>query len=295
MTGVQTCALPILEKIDIYIELTSPYGNTLKLKPFDKGEGILYRRIAPFSPGNYKLRIVADGKTFQREKSFVFNVATAKESQEEVEAERSGKKVEETLEQKPAEEEKVKEEKKVYEKTDEVSWGKVIARFLYINLALGLIVFIYIKRKSLMEMRGAKGLFNLSRIKGLITGKKEEGQEKHKQKDKAQEQEVREETGEQVKQKENEEPKQEIAPGEEGDQQVQEEKEDREEPEEQQIEQTENKEQEDKKQEIDTEKQNETADAHDIEQDMETELQEEEADEAEQKQEKKEGRDSDKD
>ncbi|GBD97017.1 MAG TPA: VWA domain-containing protein [Nitrospirae bacterium] len=304
----------VLEKIEIYIELTSPGGKTLKLKPFDKGEGILYRRIAPFSPGNYKLRIVADGKTFQREKSFVFNVATAKESREEVEAERSGKKVEEPLEQKPAEEEKVEEEHKAYEKIDEVSWGTVIARFLSINLALGIIVFIYIKRKSLMEMRGAKGLFNLSRIKGLITRKKEEEQEEHKQ-------EVREETGEQVKQKENEEPKQKIAPEEERDQQVEEEKEehekheqgtapeekeDREEPEEQQIEQKENEEQakeaeleeqeteqEDKKEETDTENQNETTNTQDIEQDPETEP--EAADEEEQKQEKKEGRDSDQD
>ena len=308
----------VLEKIDIYIELAGPDGKTLKLKPFDKGEGILYRRIAPFSPGNYKVRIVADGKTFQREKSFVFNVATAKESREEIEAERSGKKVEESLEQKPAEEEKVEEERKADEKIDEVSWGRVIARFLSINLALGIIVLIYIKRKSLMEMRGAKWRFNFSRIKGLITRKKEEGLEEHKQEDQAQEQEGKEETGEQVKQKENEEPKQEIAPEEEKDQQVEEEKEehekqeqetapeekeDREEPEEQQIEQKETEEQdeeaelaeqEDKKEETDTEKQNKTTNAQDIEQDVETEP-EAAADEEEQKQEKKERRDSDQD
>ncbi|GBD95807.1 von Willebrand factor type A domain protein [bacterium BMS3Abin06] len=287
----------VLEKIDMYIELTSPDGKTLKLKPFDKGEGIFYRRIAPFSPGNYKLRIVADGKTFQREKSFVFNVATAKESQEEVEAERSGKKVEESLEQKPAEGEKVEEEQKADEKIDEVSWGVVMVKFLSINLALGIIALIYIKRKRLMEIRGAKGLFNLSRIRGLITRKKEEEQE-----DQAQETEVREETEAQVKPKENEEQKHKIAP---------EEKEDREEPEkpeEQQIEQKDNEgqekeaelekqetEQKNKKQETDTEKQNETTDEQDIEETPKTEPMEEEADEAERKQEKKEGRDSDQD
>ena len=302
----------VLEKIDLYIELTNPDGKTLKLKPFDKGEGIFYRRIAPFSPGNYKLRIVADGKTFQREKSFVFNVATAKESQEEVETERSDKKVEEPLEQKTAEGEKVEEEQKADEKIDKVSWGVVMVKFLSINLALGIIAFIYIKRKRLMEIRGAKGLFNLSRIRGLITRKKEEARE-----DQAQETEVREETAEQVKPKENEEQKHKIAPEEKEEREKQEqetapeEKEDREEPEkpeEQQVEQKDNEgqekeaelekqetEQKNKKQETDTEKQNETTDAQDIEETPETEPMEEKADEAERKQEKKEGRDSDQD
>ncbi len=133
----------VLEKIDMYIELSSPAGKTIKLKPFKKGEGIFFRRIAPYTPGNYKLKVVAEGKTFEREKAFVFNVATAKESQEELEAKRSAKKMDELAVKKPIED----------KKPDEISWGTVIIKFLLINLTLGTIFLVYLKRKKLKDVK----------------------------------------------------------------------------------------------------------------------------------------------
>ncbi len=132
-----------LEKIDIYIELSRPDGRTLELRPFNKGGSIFFRRIAPYTPGSFKLRIVADGKTFEREKAFVFNVATAKESQEELEAKRSAKKMDELAVKKPVED----------KKPDEISWGTVIIKFLLITLTLGIIFLVYLKRKKLKDIK----------------------------------------------------------------------------------------------------------------------------------------------
>lgn len=146
----------LLEKFDIYIELTGPDGKVLKLKPFNKGEGIFTRNIAPFTAGNYKLRIVARGNTFEREKAFVFNIADVKESKEDILAKRE-------------------KEKKAGIKAGHipveadirknVSWKKVAIQFISINLAMGIIALLYFKRKSI---KGINNVVSKTKLRDII-------------------------------------------------------------------------------------------------------------------------------
>jgi hypothetical protein len=144
----------ILNKIELYIELTDPEGKTTRLKPFSTGDGTYARRIAPFTAGNYKMRIVAQGKTFQREKIFVFNIANSQESKEDVKAAWSKKK--------KLEQNSVKENPRVEENTAEMSWTSVLSKFALINLIVGSIIFVYIKRKNLNNI-------NMSKLRKLKT------------------------------------------------------------------------------------------------------------------------------
>jgi len=135
----------IIDKIALNMELTDPNGRIVNLKPFYKGDGTYIRRIAPFAPGNYKLKIIAKGKTFEREKDFLFNVAGVQESKEDLKHElEKKKKVEEQIEHKPLQEEKAEEEKA----EEEISWVKIVLQFLAINLILGIGIFAYIKVKK---------------------------------------------------------------------------------------------------------------------------------------------------
>jgi hypothetical protein len=158
----------ILNKIELYIELTDPEGKTTRLKPFSTGDGTYARRVAPFTPGNYKMKIVAQGKTFQREKVFVFNIANSQESKEDVKAALYKKKKLEQL--------AVKEKPRVEEKTAEMSWTGVLIKFALINLIVGSIILVYIKRKNLKNINMSK----LHKLKASQLRKtpKEEGTEK---------------------------------------------------------------------------------------------------------------------
>lgn len=194
----------ILDKIEIYIELTGPDGKTSKLNPFSKGDGTFLRKIAPFNPGDYEFRIVAKGKTFERTKSFVFNVADARESMEDVTAKRENKKASEETDEEPVEQ-KITEENK----TDEISWTKVIMQFIAINIALGIMILSYMNRnrikmlvasyrfKALMRNKGQKVREDEDRHTETETGKKEDNQEiaggKHQAQETSSEQETTEE------------------------------------------------------------------------------------------------------
>lgn len=139
----------IIDKIELNMELTGPDGRAVNLKPFKRGDGTYLRRIAPFEPGNYKLRIVASGKTFEREKDFLFNVAGVEESKEDVRHEREKKKkAEAQLQQKPPVEEKNREET-----VEEISWKKIVLQFLVINIILGTGIFAYVKVKKSRQFR----------------------------------------------------------------------------------------------------------------------------------------------
>ncbi len=144
----------VLDTIDIYMEVTKPDGKIMRLKPFNKGEGVFLRRVAPFKAGNYKMKIIAKGKTFEREKSFVFNVAGVQESKEDIEIERHEKKMKEEKkkEEKEKHEEKAEEVDELDEETGSISWGKVIVQFLLINIVIAGIVFIYLKRNILSKV-----------------------------------------------------------------------------------------------------------------------------------------------
>lgn len=140
--GTPIKAKEILEKIEIYFELTRPDGETMRLQPLSKGDGIFAKKVELYTPGNYRLRLVADGKTFQREKVFTFKVAGAKESEEDLRTKQAQMKSEMATVQQTAEP----------DKKDAFSWKKVIMQFVTINLILGAIVFGYLKRGSMKKL-----------------------------------------------------------------------------------------------------------------------------------------------
>lgn len=163
----------ILDKIDFYIELTAPDGNTMKLKPFNRGNGIFQRRIASFNKGDYSLRIVAKGMTFERQKVFVFNVPGPKEAPDELPpAATSGESRAEGPDKTAAETQAGDgmTEDSGTEK-EEVSWKTVIARFLIINIVLFIAGAVYFKRR---DLRGLMSLSALERVRGFVLRKKGE-------------------------------------------------------------------------------------------------------------------------
>jgi hypothetical protein len=133
----------VLETTDIYLELNNPDGNKLILKPLNSGDGIFQKSITLFKDGNYKLRVVAKGKTYEREKAFLFNVANLQESKEDLKAAREAKKDEQSEPQKDS-----RDEEQV-----PVNWAKIILHFIIINLVIGFIVVIYMKRKSIKDLK----------------------------------------------------------------------------------------------------------------------------------------------
>jgi hypothetical protein len=142
----------VLEKIEFYIELTGPDGKTSRLEPFLKEPGIFERKIAPFTPGNYTMNIVAKGKTFEREKTFVFSSATVEESKEDIK--------EQKVEAEKAVQPEVKDEEPPA--PEEISWTAIALKFIAINLILGIGVFVYLKRSTLKKGKLGKLLFRRS-------------------------------------------------------------------------------------------------------------------------------------
>ncbi|RJR18178.1 MAG: VWA domain-containing protein [Nitrospiraceae bacterium] len=157
--GIAIKEKELLDKFDIYLEMTGPDGSVSKMESFNKGDGIFERNIAPFTPGNYKLRIIAQGNTFEREKAFVFNIANAKESREDIQLKRErDKKAQEQTNNLPVND-------KI---TSDFSWKKIIMQFVLINMAIGVFVLVYLKRKSLKEIKGIKSILSPARLKNLM-------------------------------------------------------------------------------------------------------------------------------
>ncbi|MEW6599817.1 MAG: VWA domain-containing protein [Nitrospirota bacterium] len=157
----------VLDRFKIYLELTDPDGKVTKLEPFSKGEGIFTRNITPFTPGNYKLRIVAQGNTFEREKAFVFNIADAKESREDILTKR--KKASNAGEKKGL-------IKAGENDNNNISWKKVLMQFVLINLILGTIALVYFKRKRIINIKGIVTAYGRTKFIDFIKkklGKKE--------------------------------------------------------------------------------------------------------------------------
>lgn len=162
----------------MYLELSTPDKKTLKLNPYQNDSGIFNKKIASFTSGNYMLRIIAKGMTFERQKTFVFNIASAKEAKEEIKFEES---IKETEKQKDAEDHTQPEAGE--DRTDEVSWTSIIVRFIILNLVICIAGFVYFKRKEiknlnirkLSECRNLLRLINISKITALLERKKESG------------------------------------------------------------------------------------------------------------------------
>lgn len=148
----------VLDKISVYIELTGPDGNTSKLQAFYKGDGSFLRTIVPFTSGNHKMKLVAEGMTFKRAKSFAFNVATLEESKKDLKEQREEKKRQSEAGNRHEGE---KDE-------GEVSFIKLFAQFIVMNIILGIMTLGFVKREKVRDfiknravkglMQGAKGL-----------------------------------------------------------------------------------------------------------------------------------------
>jgi len=144
----------VLDKISVYVELTGPDGNTAKLEAFHKGDGIFQRTFAPFTAGTHKMKLVAEGMTFERAKSFAFNVANLEDSKKDLQEQREEKK-----RQMDAGAGVDHEGEK---DGGEVSFIKLFLEFIVMNIIIGIIVLGYFKREKV------RNFITRINIKGLV-------------------------------------------------------------------------------------------------------------------------------
>jgi Mg-chelatase subunit ChlD len=163
----------VLDKISVSIEVTGPDGNTSKLQAFYKGDGLFQRAIVPFTAGNHKMKLLAEGMTFKRAKSFAFNVANLEESKKDLKEQREEKKRQ--LEAGNRHEGEKDE--------GDVSFITLFAQFIVMNIILGIMVLGFVKWEKVRDFiknRDVKGL--MQSAKGLTqfirrNQKEEEGGE----------------------------------------------------------------------------------------------------------------------
>ena len=159
----------VLEATDIYIELSNPDGNISHLNPLNDGEGIFHKRITPFKDGNYTLKVIAKGKTYEREKAFLFNVANLQESKEDLKAAREAKKAlqEDVTEQGDGEEQ------------EPINWGEIIIKFISLNLVIGLLIIAYMKRQGIKDLKLIGKLFKRSKDNRTLKTNTKETEERN--------------------------------------------------------------------------------------------------------------------
>ena len=166
--GAKITEEQVLDKINVYIELTGPDGNTAKLEAFHKGDGIFQRTFAPFTPGNHKMKLVAEGMTFERAKSFAFNVANLEESKKDLQEQREAKKRQQEAGAGNGPEGENDEE-------DDVSFIKLFVQFIGMNIILGIIALCYVKREKVtvyITHINVRGLIqSMKRLPGLLKRK----------------------------------------------------------------------------------------------------------------------------
>jgi len=176
----------VLETTDLYIELNNPDGNISNLNPLNSGDGIFQKSITPFKDGNYRLRVIAKGKTYEREKAFLFNVANLQESKEDLKAAREAMKTEQAeVQEHPAEEEQ-----------EPVNWAKIIIQFISINLIIGILVVAYMKRQSIKDFKLIGKVFKRSKDTKPSQVKKQEPEESPSEAESVKEESAEKETGE---------------------------------------------------------------------------------------------------
>jgi hypothetical protein len=176
----------VLETTDIYIELNHPDGNISSLKPLNSGDGIFQKSITLFKDGNYKLRVVAKGKTYEREKAFLFNVANLQESKEDLKAARDARK----NEQAEAEGNSGEEEEAP------VNWIRIIIQLIFVNLIIGILVIAYMKRQSIKDLKLIGKYFKRFKDTRTFQAKKKEPEESDDEAGIAAEKSSEEEAGE---------------------------------------------------------------------------------------------------
>lgn len=129
----------ILNHVDIFFEVVTPDGKSLSSsflsrEDIDKA-GIFNGQLLLKKPGDYKLRIVAKGITFNRQKTLHVHVAETKPGEGD----------------KTAKDDKTKVEH-VTDKAGSVSIKKVITRFVVINIILFSLVAIYVTRGKIKAL-----------------------------------------------------------------------------------------------------------------------------------------------
>ena len=157
----------VLKTTDIYIELNNPDGKISHLNPLNDGDGIFQKRITPFKDGNYTLKVIAKGKTYEREKAFLFNVANLQESKEDLKAAREARK---------ALQEDVPEQVQGEEQAS-INWGEIIIKFISLNLIIGLLIIAYMKRQSIKDFKLIGKLFKRSKDTMPLKAKTKETEE----------------------------------------------------------------------------------------------------------------------
>lgn len=129
----------ILNHVDISFEVITPDGKSLSPSFLSKEDtdkaGIFSGQLLLKKPGDYKLRIVAKGITFDRQRTLHVHVAETKPGK--------GDKI--------AEDDKTEVEH-VTDKAGSISTKKVITRFVAINIILFSLVAIYIRRGKLKAL-----------------------------------------------------------------------------------------------------------------------------------------------
>jgi len=141
----------ILEGVDLFAETAESGGGPVRMKLNDSGkdgdrqerDGIFSFYFEPRSPGRATLRIVARGKTFQREKSYTFDVI-GEEKEERTVAEDEG-----TVEGVP--------EMRTARPAEDIDWAEVLTRFAIINAVLLTGVLLYAKRGILTSRFRKRG------------------------------------------------------------------------------------------------------------------------------------------
>ncbi len=137
-------ARDILQHIEVSAELFSPDGMSAHIELFDDGthgdthagDGFYFNEFKADLLGEYKLKIHAEGKTFKREKVYVFKIIEPQP--QETGLSDKGKK--DVTTRKEAELER------------EFSWGPVLIKFGLINLLLIIGGVIYLSRNALKKV-----------------------------------------------------------------------------------------------------------------------------------------------
>ncbi len=133
----------------VYADISKPDGETMKLQLFDSGlgfdnkkdDGIYTNHLSFKKAGLYNFKVIAKGAILERQKKVFYNVADPTKKKG---VSPTSIKSQESSEQKPV---------NTY-KNNTFSLKAAILKFVLINLVIGVLIFAYIKRRSLFRQKG---------------------------------------------------------------------------------------------------------------------------------------------
>lgn len=131
----------ILETTEVSLELAQPAGEPYKavfVAPKEHNDGVLSAQFTPKAPGHHGLRIVARGKTFERERGFKFDVTAPAHAEAPKPVKQEVKPAKETIKKKA--------------EGNEISWLNLGLKVAIINILIAVIVYGVIKRDRLINL-----------------------------------------------------------------------------------------------------------------------------------------------